>query len=95
MSIAQAVDPSPYLAAAVNSREPAPREVQVAAEEFEAAFISEMLSYAGLDAALAARSGFGGESMASFLIAEISRQIAAQQTFGVADLVTRNLSRQA
>lgn len=95
MSIVEAPDVSRHLAGAGHARPPAAQKVKEIAVEFEAAFFSEMLSHAGLDSALAARSGFGGESMVSFLIAEISRQIAAEQSLGIANLVGRSLGRQS
>lgn len=68
-----------------------PRDAQSAARAFEAAFIAEMLSHSGLDKALTHDSGFGGETMASFLIAEISDRLAVRGEFGVAALVEKQL----
>jgi Rod binding domain-containing protein len=62
-----------------------------AARELEAAFLAEMLSHAGFEEALVRGSGFSGESMAGFLVAEISRRLAAQEIFGIADIIETTL----
>jgi Rod binding domain-containing protein len=61
------------------------------AEDFEAAFIAEMLKRAGLDRTIASDSGFGGEAMASFLVDEISNQIRNKGGFGLADSIIEKL----
>lgn len=68
-----------------------PGAAQSAARDFEAAFIAEMLSHSGFDKALTHNSGFGGETMASFLIAEISNRLAMRGEFGIAALVEKQL----
>ena len=64
------------------------------AEELEASFISEMLSYSGLRPD---GSGFGGgegeAQFASFLRNEQARLIAARGDFGIAESVFRALAK--
>jgi peptidoglycan hydrolase FlgJ len=68
-----------------------PKDIDAAALEFEAAFLAEMLTHAGFGEAFAQNSGFGGESMASFFIAEMSRELASKDSFGVAALIEKEL----
>lgn len=62
-----------------------------AAKEFEAAFVAEMLKHSGVGRAVAFDSGFGGEAMASFLVEEIGRLIAARGGVGLAALIEQRL----
>ncbi len=79
------------LPSASTARGSVPTDVKSAARELEAAFIAEMLSHAGFDKALTRDSGPGGESMTSFLVVELSRRLAARETFGIAALIERKL----
>lgn len=63
-----------------------------AGEEFEAAFLAEMLKHAGFDTAIAQDSGFGGEAMASFLVNELARRLAEKEDFGIAAAIGSNAS---
>ncbi len=69
--------------------------LRAAAEEFEAAFLAEALSHAGFDRALAGESGFGGEAMSGFYLAELSSEIAKRGDFGIADLVVKSEERRS
>ncbi len=71
------------------------RSHATAAREFEAAFLAEMLTHAGIEDALAQGSGFGGETMASLLVTELAEQIAARGSFGLAEKMRQGLERQA
>ncbi len=61
------------------------------AEEFEAVFLAEMLSQAGLEKALAADSGFGGEAMSGLLVQELAEKIVDRGGFGLADRILRQM----
>ncbi|MFN0024051.1 MAG: rod-binding protein [Parvularculaceae bacterium] len=69
--------------------------LRAAAEEFEAAFLAEALSHAGFDRALAGESGFGGEAMSGFYLAELSGAIAKRGDFGIADLIVKSEERRS
>lgn len=76
------------------SRAPAaarPAAVEAAAREFEAVFLAEMLAHSGFAEALTRDSGFAGESMGSFLVEELGRQLAARGSFGIAELLQSRL----
>ncbi len=57
------------------------------AREFEAAFIGEMLSYAGFEKALSGDSGFGGETFSRMLVDSYAQSIADVGGFGLADKI--------
>ena len=61
------------------------------AQEFEAVFIKEMLTHAGLDKAMASDSGIGGEAFSSMLVQTYAEGIAEKGGFGLADQVYRQL----
>ena len=64
------------------------------AREFEAVFIKEMLTHAGLDKALAGDSGYGGEAFSSMLVETYASELADKGGFGLADQVYRQLKDQ-
>ena len=66
-------------------------ELRRAAEEFEATFIAEMLTYAGFDKALSSRAGFGGEVFSRMLIDSYASEIAKGGSFGLADQIYNQL----
>lgn len=68
---------------------------QAAAREFEAAFLAEMLSHTGLGDSLAARAGFGGEAMSSFLLQEYGTMIARQGGVGIARTIELQIERRS
>ena len=74
--------------------DPAPRRAApspTAAQDFEAMFLAEMLTRAGLEKALTFESGFGGEAMASYYIQEIASRLAETGKFGLAEKIDRRL----
>ena len=64
-------------------------ELRKAAQDFEATFIAEMLTFAGFDEAVSQQSGFGGEAYSRFLIDSYAQEIAKTGSFGIAE---KNLS---
>lgn len=80
---------------------PAPRiaepsrdaEFRQAAKEFEATFIAQMLSQAGLGKTVGANAGFGGEAFSALLVEKYAEQIADRGGFGLADAVYEQLKR--
>ncbi len=91
-NIARAHHGDKPVAARLAENDPALRAV---AEEFEAAFLAEALSHAGFDRALAGESGFGGEAMSGFYLAELSSAIAKRGDFGIADLIVKSEERRS
>jgi peptidoglycan hydrolase FlgJ len=61
------------------------------AREFEAAFIGEMLAYAGFEKALSGDSGFGGETFSRMLVDSYAQSIADAGGFGLADRIYNQL----
>jgi peptidoglycan hydrolase FlgJ len=61
------------------------------AREFEAAFIGEMLAYAGFEKALSGDSGFGGETFSRMLVDSYAQSIADAGGFGLADKIYNQL----
>lgn len=61
------------------------------AREFEAVFIKEMLTHAGLDKAIAGDSGYGGEAFSSMLVETYADELAKKGGFGLADQMYRQL----
>ncbi len=64
------------------------------AREFEAVFIKEMLTHAGLDKAIAGDSGYGGEAFSSMLVETYAEKLAEKGGFGLADQMYRQLKGQ-
>lgn len=83
-----AIETAPRKLAPLGTRGPA----NAVAEEFEAAFLAEMLKHAGFDTAIAQDSGFGGEAMASFLVNELAQRLAEKEDFGIAAAIGANAS---
>lgn len=71
-------------------RQPGTAAIRRAAEAFEAAFLAEMLSHAGIGKP---PEGFGGgageDGFASFLIQAYAEKIAATGHFGIAEAIVR------
>jgi peptidoglycan hydrolase FlgJ len=61
------------------------------AREFEAAFIGEMLAYAGFEKALSGDSGLGGETFSRMLVDSYAQSIADAGGFGLADKIYNQL----
>ena len=57
--------------------------LQKRAQEFEAVFLTEMLSHTGLAEALAQDAGFGGEAFSQRLIEAYAEQLAQKDVLGV------------
>jgi len=66
-------------------------ELRRASREFEAAFIAEMLSYAGFDKALSSRGGFGAEAFSKMLVEAYATSISKQGGFGIAEKIYSQL----
>jgi len=64
-----------------------------AADELAAAFLAEMLSFAGLDNAISAQTGFGGEAMSGFLLQEYSEKIINRGGFGISAMILSHMNR--
>ena len=64
------------------------------AQEFEAVFIKEMLTHAGMDKALAGDSGYGGEAFSSMLVQTYAEELSQNGGFGFADQIYRQLKDQ-
>lgn len=74
-----------------NAAEKQDAALRKTAQEFEAVFIKEMLTHAGLDKAMASDSGIGGEAFSSMLVQTYAEGIAEKGGFGLADQVYRQL----
>lgn len=72
---------------------PSRERIEKSARDFEAVFIAEMLSHAGLEKAFSGDSGFGGEAMAGFMMQEVARSIAEEGGFGIADAIAQGIER--
>lgn len=67
--------------------------LRAVAEQFEAAFLAEMLTHAGLGEMPETFNGGTGErTFASFLVREYAEEIAATRPIGIADAVMRALA---
>ncbi|MEM9169264.1 MAG: rod-binding protein [Pseudomonadota bacterium] len=62
------------------------------AKAFEAAFVSQMLKFGGLDETVSAEAGYGGEAFATFMLDALAEQIVERGGFGVAEAVYRQLT---
>ena len=60
-------------------------EIRQSAQDFEASFIAQMLTFSGLDEALTAGGGEEASAFTSFYIQGLAEQIAEQGGFGLAD----------
>ena len=60
-------------------------ELRVAAQDFEAAYIAQMLTFSGLDKALTAGGGEEVSAFTSFYIESFADQIAENGGFGLAE----------
>ena len=71
---------------------PADDPLRQAAAEFEAAFVRQMLQYAGFAEAFGADSGASSEAMSSFLLDHLATEISKQGAFGLADTFYNELA---
>ena len=85
---AKTADQVRHAGEAASEKEKALRET---AREFEAVFIKEMLTHAGLDKAIAGDSGYGGEAFSSMLVETYADELAKKGGFGLADQMYRQL----
>lgn len=78
---------------APSARELDAREAKLrsVAQEFEATFIAQMLTFAGFGKSLSAEAGFGGEAFSSLLIEQYSKQISERGGFGLSDTIYQQL----
>jgi len=67
------------------------QELRRTAREFEAAFITEMLSHTGLEKALSSQSGFGGEVFSTMLVEKYASALADKGGFGLAEKIYNQL----
>lgn len=75
---------------------PVDAELIEKAREFESVFAAQMLSYSGLDKALSAESGFGGEAFSSLLVERFADQLVERGGFGLTEKIYEQLrERQA
>lgn len=82
----------PAHSAAPSPRAGVERQLMEKAQELEAAFLAEMLSFAGLGAAEGAfAGGIGEEQFASFLRAEQARLMVARGGIGLAEQIFQSL----
>jgi Rod binding domain-containing protein len=78
----------PAPAAKPDTPRPAEAAAKAAAQEFEAAFLAEMLRYTGLNATSESFGGGAGEeAFASFLTDEYARLLAERGGIGLAEQV--------
>lgn len=73
---------------------PGADETREAAAEFEAVFVTEMLSHAGFEKALASEAGFGGEAMSGLLLEAYAKKIVERGGFGLADAIARRIAQE-
>ena len=66
---------------------------QTAADNLAKAFLAEMLSFAGLNDAISAGSGVGGEAMSGFLLQEYAGKMVDQGGFGLSAMIFSNLKK--
>ena len=82
---------APYLASAPQKADSAPDEFDARmmdqAKKFEAAFVSQMLKYAGLTEAITSDSGKGGDAFSSMLVDQYSQKIVENGGFGLAEKI--------
>lgn len=63
------------------------------AQEFEAVFISQMLTFSGLDKALTLNGGEQASAFAGFYIDQFAEKIAEKGGFGLAEKIYAQMSR--
>lgn len=81
------------LARASGAAEQSAREhkLRATAQEFEATFIAQMLTYAGFAKSLSSEAGFGGEAFSSILTEQYAKQISARGGFGLSETIYQQL----
>ena len=83
LSISPTSDPSAY--AAETNLSPNDTELERAAKEFEAAFISQMLTFSGVGEALVSGDGQMASAFTGFFIEALSEDLADTGAFGLAE----------
>jgi Rod binding domain-containing protein len=68
-------------------------DLRRAAQSLEAAFLAEMFAHVGLDKALSARSGFGGEAYAGLFLEAYARRLAEAGGVGLAEKLYAEIKR--
>lgn len=74
--------------ALADAREKKLRDV---AQNFEATFIAQMLTYAGFAKTVSSEAGFGGEAFSSLLVEQYAKQISARGGFGLSETIYQQL----
>lgn len=67
-------------------------ELRESASQFEAAFVRQMLDYAGLAEAFGAGEGQSSEAFSSFLLDHLATEIAETGSFGLAETFYERLA---
>ena len=78
-----------------NNQDTADPRIRHSAKEFEASFIAQMLTAAGLDKAFTESSGFGGEAFSSLLIEQYAQKLSDYGGFGLANEIYKQLREDA
>lgn len=64
---------------------PAEAELRRSAREFEAAFVQQMLQYAGFAEAFGSNEGVATDAFSSYVLQHIAEEIASRGDFGLAE----------
>ena len=67
------------------------KQMREAARDFEASYISQMLTYSGLADALSSGDGKKADAFTGFYIDKVAESIASQGGFGLAEQVYQHL----
>lgn len=91
-----AVSPISALAAAkpaapADAHDPHDAKIRAVSKEFEATFLAQALSFAGLGKAVSTDSGYGGEAFSSLLVEQYASKIAEGGGIGVAETIYQEL----
>lgn len=72
-----------------------PDALKAVAEDFEAAFIAQMLTHSGLSEAMTAGEGKMASAFGSFYLEQLADKMAEDGGFGMADTIYKQLERYA
>ncbi|MCA8890048.1 MAG: hypothetical protein KDA46_14535 [Parvularculaceae bacterium] len=78
--------------AAATQRSPRQSKLEATSEEFESAFIAEMLRHAGFEKAVVGDGGPGASAMAGFVVDAVARDIARAGGFGLAEVIAGRMN---
>ncbi|WP_298915639.1 rod-binding protein [uncultured Algimonas sp.] len=90
-SVPLATTPSPAQAAQAS----ADGALRAVAEDFEAAFIAQMLTHSGLAESMTSGEGKMAEAFGSFYVEQLAERLTNAGGFGMADSIYRQLERYA